>query len=60
MGVNPDPRKIAALPTEILTHWQAFFLLESEPEGADKAGNEVIAHDDVNQQCNTIMRILNG
>ncbi|HGJ5856684.1 hypothetical protein [Arsenophonus nasoniae] len=43
-----------------MTYWQAFFLLESETDGAYKAENEVIAHDDVNQQCNTIMRILNG
>ncbi|WP_119711445.1 hypothetical protein [Arsenophonus endosymbiont of Aleurodicus floccissimus] len=46
---EPDPRKIAALPNEILTHLQVFFLLEREPEGADITENEVIAHDDVNQ-----------
>ncbi|WGM04991.1 hypothetical protein QE197_09390 [Arsenophonus nasoniae] len=43
-----------------MTHWQAFFLLESELKGADITENEVIAHNDVNQQCNNVMRVLNG
>ncbi|HGJ5864935.1 MAG TPA: hypothetical protein ACHBZ9_12710 [Arsenophonus nasoniae] len=39
------------MPAEILTHWQAFFSLENEPnelkKDADKVENKIIEHDDV-------------
>ena len=57
-----DPRKIAALPADILTYWQAFFSLQSETSSEEDGVHTTLSHqyDDVDEQCNQIMRVLNG
>lgn len=59
---EPDPRKIAALPAEIITYWQAFFvwIIKKQKKEANKTEIKIIEHDDVDAQYAEIMRILNG
>ncbi|HBO25049.1 MAG TPA: hypothetical protein DD649_19505 [Providencia sp.] len=56
---EPDPRKIAQLPAEIITHWQAFFMPEHE-EVSNIPQITSSVSPDVEAQCNDVMRILNG
>lgn len=56
---EPDPRKIAQLPANILTHWQAFFMSETE-ELPEFQPNITQIEPDIEAQCNDVMRIING
>jgi hypothetical protein len=60
---EPDPRKIAQLPADIITHWQAFFSHEPNPEpeqGEHPPITQTPLPSSVEEQCNNVMRILNG
>ncbi|KKY66061.1 hypothetical protein OA40_11355 [Morganella morganii] len=58
---EPDPRKLADMPADLLNHWRAFFMLEEEAAG--EAGENTVVptvSPDISTQCNDVMRILNG
>lgn len=58
---EPDPRKLADLPANIITHWEAFFgLLEdaaASPAAETSPPNTALAVDS-NQQFADCLRIL--
>jgi hypothetical protein len=57
---EPDPRKIASLPADIILHWQAWFALTGNV--ADPSQSEppaLIPAPIIDQQCADVMRILN-
>lgn len=58
---EPDPRKIANLPDDILLHWQAWLSLTGnavEYSTADTPLNIPPPEKDLSQQCADVMRIL--
>ncbi|ERT11405.1 hypothetical protein [Photorhabdus temperata] len=59
---EPDPRKIAALPANVLRHWQAFFMLNAQENdlGTEPVSVNCEVSDDITVQCNDVMRVLNG
>ncbi|OWO86536.1 hypothetical protein B5C26_00900 [Photorhabdus luminescens] len=57
-----DPRKIAALPADILLHWQAFYKLRNKPDD-DKPVNihpsySTPQDDSIEEQCVAVIRAL--
>ncbi|EKT55513.1 hypothetical protein [Providencia sneebia] len=56
---EPDPRKIAQLPANILTYWQAFFISGNEEEPEFQSTTTQM-QPDIEAQCNDVMRIING
>ncbi|MEX9688391.1 MULTISPECIES: hypothetical protein [unclassified Providencia] len=59
---EPDPRKIAQLPANIITHWQAFFMPEQENTTENQQTTASIAsvRTDIESQCHDVMRAING
>ena len=58
---EPDPRKIAELPANILTHWQAYFdLLRTEAETSAPVHSPPVtaAQSESDQQFADCFRIL--
>lgn len=58
---EPDPRKIASLPAEILLHWQAWLSLTGntvENTPAPTPVNPLPPVNDTAGQCADVMRIL--
>ncbi|WP_065390083.1 hypothetical protein [Photorhabdus namnaonensis] len=59
-----DPRKIAALPADILLHWQAFYKLRNKHDD-DKPvntppsySNASLQDDSIEEQCVAVIRAL--
>ncbi|MBA5808557.1 hypothetical protein F9883_11780 [Morganella morganii] len=58
---EPDPRKLAELPADIINHWRAFFMLEEDAAGVNHGtGTAPAVPSDIDSQCKDVMRILNG
>lgn len=58
---EPDPRKIASLPADILLHWQAWLSLTGqvvENPPAESPVTSVPPATDQARQCADVMRIL--
>jgi len=56
---EPDPRKLAALPANIITHWQAYFdLLRQESESPDEPPTPAAAPTEGDDQFADCLRIL--
>ncbi|WP_272517541.1 MULTISPECIES: hypothetical protein [unclassified Providencia] len=59
---EPDPRKIAQLPADIITHWQAFFMpgQGNTTENQQATASIASVHTDFESQCHDVMRAING
>ena len=57
---EPDIRKIASLPADVILHWQAWFSLTgTATENFPNITSEVELSPAIDQQCADVMRILN-
>jgi hypothetical protein len=57
---EPDVRKIASLPAEIILHWQAWFALTGNATDGTPPDPSVSQPSPViDQQCADVMRMLN-
>lgn len=50
------------MPADILTYWQAFFSLQSGTSSEEDGVQTTLSHqhNEVDEQCNQVMRVLNG
>ncbi|ROU13816.1 hypothetical protein EB837_12210 [Kluyvera ascorbata] len=58
---EPDPRKIASLPADILLHWQAWLSLTMPDTGCHPPAPPELSRPpqtEQSQQCADVMRIL--